>query len=210
MSNYKNFVSDFPARCAELLAEFEPTAQSWKREVTRMLCVAMPSIVVPLERLGLPKQTENSDTCAHPSQDSKKFEKAKSQFDCLLKQPFRESILCLESESKPWYFGELSDESKDPDDWPELKKPNRLGTEKEASTVLKHIRNALAHGNIFTRGHPDIEQIIFLSKPTKANRFCFLAVEPEHFRDFLKNWLEFLKELDLSEVGVSECAATNA
>lgn len=49
MSVYKNFVSDFPARCAELLGDFERSRRFRKREVTLMLCVAMPSIVVPLE-----------------------------------------------------------------------------------------------------------------------------------------------------------------
>jgi len=51
MSNYNNFVSDFPGRCAELLKEYERSARLRKREVTLMLCIAMPSIVVPLERL---------------------------------------------------------------------------------------------------------------------------------------------------------------
>lgn len=70
-----------------------------------------------------------------------------------------------------------------------------------------HIRNALAHGNIFTRGNPEIEQIILLSeRAVGTNKFNFLAVAPADFRLFLKNWLEFLRDLDLPEDVVSEDA----
>lgn len=67
MSSYKNFVSDFPARCAALLGDFERTARLRRREVTLMLCVAMPSIVVPLERLSGPRSTPKGEPGASVS-----------------------------------------------------------------------------------------------------------------------------------------------
>ena len=72
--------------------------------------------------------------------------------------------------------------------------------------MLLHIRNALAHGNIFTRGNPEIEQIILLSEAGWHEQVRFLVVAPADFRRFLKNWLGFLRELELPEDVVSEDA----
>lgn len=206
MSSYKNFVSDFPARCAALLGDFERTARLRKREVTLMLCLAMPSIVVPLERLAGPRSTAKGESSGHPSRDWERFEQAKSGLEDLFEIPFRGSPLWPDAASSSWFFGELSDVSNGPDSWAELGTPKALGPERKAKTVLLHIRNALAHGNIFTRGNPEIEQIILLSRPEGADRFRFLAVSPADFRGFLKNWLEFLRKLELPEDVVSEDA----
>jgi hypothetical protein len=204
MSSYKNFVSDFPARCAALLRDLERTARLRNREVTLMLCVAMPSIVVPLERLAAPRSTSKGEHPGHPSRDWERFEQAKSSLDNLFEQAFRGSPLWPNTASSSWFFDELSDVSSGPDSWAELGAPKPLGPDKKAKTVLMHIRNALAHGNIFTRGNPEIEQIILLSRPEGADRFRFLAVAPADFQGFLKNWLEFLRELELPEDVVSE------
>lgn len=201
MSSYDNFVSDFPGRCAELL-RFERTARLIKREVTLMLCVAMPSIVVPLERLAGPRP--NNESQGHPSRDWERFDQAKSGLDRLFEQAFRGSSLWPHPGSSSWFFGELSEVLNGPDSWVELTEPKPLGPDKKTKTVLMHIRNALAHGNIFTRGNPEIEQIILLSKPVDADRFRFLAVAPADFREFLRHWLHFLRELELPDDLVSE------
>ena len=204
MSSYKNFVSDFPGRCAEILGWFERTAQRRKREVTFMLCVATPSILVPLERLAGPRSTPGREQPGHPSRDWERFERAKSELDRLFALPFRGSPLWPNDTSSSWSFGELADMSNGPDSWAELRAPKQLGPDKRAKTVLLHIRNALAHGNIFTRGSPDIDQIILLSERARGvGKFEFLAVAPADFGVFLKNWLEFVRELELPEDVVS-------
>jgi hypothetical protein len=208
MSNYNNFVSDFPARCAALLEDFERTARLRKREVTLMLCVAMPSIVIPWERLAGPRSEGQSP--GHPSRDWERFDQAKSALDDLCEAPFQGSPIWPDSSSRSWFFGELADVSNGPDSWAELRTPKPLGPDKKARTVLLHIRNALAHGNIFTRGNPEIEQIILLSRPQGATRFRFLAVDPAEFRAFLRNWLEFLRDLKLPDDVVSRHAEKTA
>jgi hypothetical protein len=204
MSSYKNFVSDFPARCGALLGDFERPARLRKREVTLMLCVAMPSIVVPLERLAGPRWGPEGANPGHPSRDWERFEQAKSSLETLFESAFRGSPIWPDAASRSWRFGELSDVSNGPDSWTELHTPKPLGSDRKAKTVLLHIRNALAHGNIFTRGNPEIEQIILLSRPRGADRFRFLAVAPADFRAFLKYWLEFLGELELPEDVIAE------
>lgn len=199
MSNYRNFISDFPDRCGSLFRDFERPARNRGREVTLMLCAAMPSIVIPLERLTGP----GKDT-AHPSRDWQRFERAKTDLDELVGQDFLGSRLWPASDSRAWSFDELADVSDGPDSWPELRDPKPLGTKKKAGTVLWHLRNALSHGNIYSRGNPEIEQLILLSKSRGAPRFSFIAVAPDDFKTFLSNWLTFITEVDLPAFMVSE------
>lgn len=129
------------------------------------------------------------------------------RFARVFKEPFRGSLLWPNTSSLAWFFDELSDVANGPDSWPELSKPKPLGPNRTANVVLWHIRNALAHGNIFIRGEPEIEQIILLSqRAVGTNKFYFLAVAPADFRRFLKNWLKFLRALELPEDVVSEDA----
>jgi hypothetical protein len=211
MSNFDNFVSDFPGRCAELFRDFEAAARLRKREVTLLLSVAAPSIVIPLERLAGPKHGPTGAWPGHPSRDWQRFQEAKAKLDVLLDQPFLGSALWPESSASSWSFDELADVSRDPDFWPELQQPKPVGPNKKAKTVVWHVRKALAHGNIFTRGRPDIEQIILLSQVAQnVYKFSFLAVAPADFRGFLRNWLDFLRELRLPTEVVPEFAEAAA
>jgi hypothetical protein len=78
-----------------------------------------------------------------------------------------------------------------------------LGKKKKCTSLLKLMRNALAHGNIFTAGD-DISQLVFLSKPHPgAQAFDVLAVSPEDFRVFLVNWFQFIAQIRMPK-GVYE------
>lgn len=206
MSNYDDFVSDFPGRCAELLDELEPAARVRKREVTLMLSVAASSILIPLERLAGPESDPKLGQ-GHPSRDWETFGDAKAALDDLLAKAFIGSALWPPSSAGSWSFDKLADVSETPDSWAELRKPKPLGSKKKAKTVVWHIRKALAHGNIFTRGRPHIDQIILLSQVAEAvYKFNYLAVSPADFRAFLQKWLEFLQGLRLPVEVVPEFA----
>jgi hypothetical protein len=197
MSSYKSLVSDFPARCLDILRYFGPGAQNLQREVTLMLCIAASGINVPYERLQSPK--ENSPFSGHPARDWQKFEKAKQDFDDLMKKVFVGSPLCPPENRSLWFWGApITDVSTDPSRWPELANSKELG-KKGVKWVVKHVRNALAHGNIYTLGSPQkIENIVLLSKPyLESKEHDFLIVRPEAFQDFLEGWLSFLKGRDL-------------
>lgn len=191
MFAYENFIRDFPTRCYEILDKYENDARSRGREVTLMLAIATSGLVVPFERLR--PRTEKT-----PYHDRSNYTQAVSQFDGLLEENFLGSQL-WKSDVGSWSFGELRDVTGDPDAWKELQDPlTPLGRYKKVNTILKHLRNALTHGNIFTRGKPDIKLIIFLSQPDPAiPRFNFLCVSLQDFRGFLKNWFMFIKELKL-------------
>ena len=74
-----------------------------------------------------------------------------------------------------------------------------MSKDKLARSVLAHLRNALAHGNIFTHGDP-IDLLIFLSRPSEESpTYAMLAVTPLDFRTFLRNWFSFVKSLQIPE-----------
>ena len=206
MTAYKNFIKDFPERCCEILDQYETDALSRGREVTLTLAMAASGFVVPYERLR-PRPQEGEP----PYPDRGIYEQAASQLDSLLTEKFLGSCLWKE-EANPWSFGKLKSVAEGPDAWPELQERKPLGPNKKVSSTLTHLRNALAHGNIFTfpkddpdkddpnKDNPDIELIIFLSKPSmESPEFNFLCVSPQDFQKFLRNWFVFISALNLPE-----------
>jgi hypothetical protein len=103
---------------------------------------------------------------------------------------------------RTFFSKEVADITQDLDQWPELKTPKPLSmameVDSKCESVLIKIRNALAHGNIFTLGSP-IEQIIFVSKPPGDTQYSMHAVTPDIFRRFLENWFSFLNKEGLIE-----------
>ena len=208
MTNYNNFVQDFPTRCCEIFDQYENDALSSGREVTLTLAMAASGFVVPYERLQ-PQEGEP------PYPDRGIYEQAASQFDDLLKEKFLGPRLWKEGVSS-WSFGKLKSVAGGPGIWPELQDPCKpLGPCKKVNSILKHLRNALAHGNIFTfpkddpdKDDPDIELIIFLSRPyMKSPEFNFLCVSPQDFQKFLRNWFVFINALNLPEEVFSSTAS---
>jgi len=198
VSNYQNFVSDFPRRCGDLLDVGDRASTTKGREVTRLICVAMPSIIVPLERLKQPSQSAKVVGHGHPSLDWQRFAGAREMLNELEGTPFRGSQVWPDAYTVSWWGGKIADVSGDPDCWPELVTPKPVTPEKTTGNLLKRLRDALAHGSVFTRGGGSIDLLLFVSEVTQnSNEFNYLAVAPDDFRKFLRHWLEFLKKLDL-------------
>lgn len=201
MSSYSNFIQDFPSRCLDILKKYEKDAITHNREVTLMLAIATAGFVIPFERLR-PLYSEDSD---HPSRDREKFSKARNKLERILDVLFVDSALWNKKDVGSWIFAkELRDVEREPDFWPELKSPKSLSIKKQVSSILKHLRNGLAHGNIYTKGDP-IRLIIFLSRCCKyvdkkcipTDKYDMLAVSPADFCRFLINWLNFLANLPI-------------
>jgi hypothetical protein len=196
---YKNFVSDFPERCRELLDRFDAGSRLARREVTLLLCVATSAIAVPYERLR-----PRSKKWEHPFRDRERYVDAARKFKEILNSPFLGSHL-WPTPVESWCHGQLRSIDGDPDAWPELLAPVALSTETMVDTVVRHLRNALSHGNIFTRRQPEIDRLVLLSKPD-LNRpdYDYLIVSPSDLRAFLANWVSVLTELRIPDAVVSE------
>lgn len=207
MSNYESISFDLPRRCSQLLDRFQPLARFHGREVTFMLSSASTGILVPYERLR--KVPEGSPS--HPSRARERYPEAIRRFDELLQANFLESMLWQNQVPHSWAADTISDIEQSIDSWPELNEPKPLGQKKKVGTVLGTLRKALAHGNIFTRGRPKVEQIIFLAQVNpEVYRFKFVLVSPPDFLVFLHNWFEFLEGVSLPVFVVPEEAEVAA
>jgi hypothetical protein len=196
VSNYSNMTVDFPSRVADILSAFEATSATHGREVTLLLALAGPSITLPLERLHK----------SHPSHDFQslpQLEHLTAQFD---NDPFLGSHLWPQQSPGSWcYGGPLASVDGDPDSWPELRSARPLDATPMSMAILRHIRNALSHGNVYTKGIPDIDHIVFLSWISQHDRrYKYLVASPADFRIFIDNWLSLLKPVRLPTLVLSE------
>lgn len=187
MSAYENFIQDFPNRCNDLLQECEKKARFIGREVTLMICIASAGFTIPFERIRQ----------KHPSENNCRYSEAAKRINELLKKNFLESRLAKGSKGS-WHRGPLASHSGSPDNWPEIGSPDKIKNNEKVKEILFHLRNALAHGNIYTIGRR-IETIIFLSETDyKSGKFNYITVTPDDFCNFLRNWFEFLNDFTLS------------
>ena len=215
MTAYANFIQDFPARCIEILDKSYKQAEDAGREVTLMLAVATAAFIIPFERLRpLPAE--------HPADDVEIYREAKRKFDKAINGRFRLSHRW--GQGRTWEFIEAINgediRTVQVDHWarPEARLP--LSNDKLANPVFSHLRNALAHGSIFTYPNssgtaepPLIETILFVSRcyqeqeiekcgstvkeKVALDKYDVLLVSPQDFLVFLKKWVEFLASLDL-------------
>jgi hypothetical protein len=91
LSNFKNFVTDFPTRCSKLLETFEGQARLRGREVTFVLSMAETGLCIPFQRL----RRENQGG-AVKEREQPALSDALGKFDPLMKRPFQGSELCPE------------------------------------------------------------------------------------------------------------------
>jgi hypothetical protein len=204
MSVYRDFIQDFPVRCGEILEEYRKQSEKSDREVTHMLAIASAAIPIPFERLR--KQSRGKK---HPAGDKEKYPKANSNFNNVCGKKFINSVLWKKEEAGSWEIGEVDarDVKKNPEDPSQWQVCYELlSADLKVKGILVHIRNAIAHGGIFTLSEEkdQIKKIIFLSEILNGRHFTgrykVLKVSPANFYDFLINWIDFLSSLKLDVV----------
>ena len=192
MTAYSDFIQDFPGRCIDILDKYIEGAKQTNREVTLMLVVASAALTIPFERL------RDND---HIAGNVRTYKDASASFN----KKVHEKFSTLQGQGKSWKCIESVDK-KDFDkgiDSVVNGNPKDLPEGYTIDKVLALVRNALAHGNIFTYPSqaPQIEIMVFISekredrKPT--GKYNGLLVSPDDFLIFLKWWVEFLKSLKL-------------
>jgi hypothetical protein len=149
MTDYADFVRDFPVRCGEVLELCYEQAVSNDREVT-FLMMAAAAAFVPYERLRSSKE--------HPLRDRKRFPSAARNLDTALGKPFLKSPF-HDGTTGSWSMARTRTAGPPFDLCP-------LAYDTQANQVFAIIRNALAHGNLWTRPGSDqhIRDITFLSE----------------------------------------------
>jgi hypothetical protein len=202
VSNYNNFLKEFPDRCKTILKRYSEQAQKDDVEVTLMLSIAAAGFVVAFEGLR-----DKKSLLGDPSH---KYPQAWKSFDELLGDRFYSSTkLTVDGKwelvqkhnttEPPWNNGNLVG------DYPSPK-------EKSMFYILDILRNSLAHGNIRTCSDElgQINTLVFIvwsrkyfekNEPNNydKSKYDLLAVSEKDFRNFLANWLTFLEKLNYFE-----------
>lgn len=202
-----DFADEFPARCSEVLSAGIGAMRGRGREVTFLLMVASSGFLMPFERLRPP---ETSGSAEHFLDDRGAHPEAADRLDELLGSPFLESTLAS------GFFGEWSLAKVKPENLGGLQ--SRTGAafrpiskDKQVVSVLKILRNALAHGNVLTRGEQAIERIVFISELRSRSQdaamagrgvlqhYECLSTSPAALESFLREWLSFLERSSVSQ-----------
>ena len=213
MSNIDCYVTQLADKCLKVINSCERTATQNDCEVTLLLMAASSGVIVPYERLN------SNSKFNQPVNDHAHYPDDVEKMQALLKQPFIGSEV-WKTENKTWKSGiltclmkakeekpTLKDEWPHPGDWIEPKDAKLMGTTVTVGEVIECMRNALAHGNIYT--DPDsannIKMLVFATgtgieggiskkgKTIEANPFRFVSVSVPDFKMFLKNWFKWLK-----------------
>jgi len=193
MSQYENYIKDFPMRCKELYEELHPTALILKKEVTFMLMVASASILIPFERL---RPTNVLDPI-HPSKDPIIFKKHADNLKKLLDTNINKSLL-WPLDLKYWMYGDSAEMIFDPN-YIGDNQLTEMSPNHKVANIFFIIRNALAHSNIYTFEDP-IKYIFFVSWKKKNNIAIgtkFIRVTTDEFRIFINKWLKFLIDTEI-------------
>lgn len=164
-----------------LLRNLEPFAKARGVEVTLLIMAASTTFIVPKERLNQ----------SHPSGDSERFKATSSDLQRVMRSPFVGSPF-FANDHAPWQHGQVDTFGDGPDSWRDARD---LPDQKPVDYVLSIIRNALAHGNIFTRGDP-IRDLVFFSEKKICNRcvgYKYLVVPVPAFREFLMSWFRYIQ-----------------
>ena len=194
---YKNFIEDFPKRCGKILDTYRDQDRKNGQEVTHMLAIASVAVTIPFERLRKPP-----DGIKHPAHDRERYDRANGEFANLCDQSFLTSCLWVDTKNS-WKTGLVKKEAirLDPGSW--ISDSDHLTETVKVKEVLERIRNALAHGSIFTLPNEkdEIKNIIFLSKDKAGGNFYgnfkMIVVLTEDFYKFLVKWISFLSDLNI-------------
>jgi hypothetical protein len=177
MSSYQDFVNELPRRIKYLVETYYEIEvnKNDSKEVTLLISFAMPLFCISGESLKRPKEGDPVDS---------KIEKIKG------------NILSPEIKESTWLISGISTESKlgeskilrDCQGGEDL-----ISSKKQAYTILKILRNALAHGNIqfeTYRGTNSISRINFWSRKNAKNEndgYQFCTFSTAEFKRIIVN-----------------------
>ena len=194
MSNYKNFIQDFPQRCGSILDGYKDQAKKSGLEVTHMLAIASAAITIPFERFRKPKHKRK-----HPSNEREMYHSATNKFANFCDKEFLKSSL-WENETNNWYYGIIKEKklNDQPESW--IAKAKKLPSDFKIIYLLNHIRNSISHSSIYASSDEkdNIDNLILLNKFLEKGKFngdySYVKVSVTDFNKFLINWIKFLSD----------------
>jgi hypothetical protein len=198
------FVTEYPARCLQLLAAVEPKANELDLVGTFAILLATSMLTVPFERLRI----------HHPL-----FEDPGGLAGALagmLKRPWCEAAVCAGASPAEWRFSRIMGDPNEVGGWRD--EADRPSISLEANTIAKRtsmdvvrvLRNALAHGNIVYLNEDGREiagaRVAFLGflsryeeneeQRGRAETYRLVAVREAHFLQFIKDWAGWIAQFN--------------
>ncbi|NUU41573.1 hypothetical protein [Tardiphaga robiniae] len=198
------FVTDYPARCRQLLDMLEGPARSADLLGSFALLVASAAFNIPFARM-----VEKAHPLGAPE------EKLYEAVEALKKQAFAEAAFWTSAKPAFFRYAKIVNSAEDSVHWRDAAGQHPLtSTEsKDANTVLRTIRNALAHGNVVylnRNGHETAgERLVylgFLSKHENGDGYRIAIFDEETFLAFLKAWITWLQTFPPERILFAEVA----
>lgn len=187
----ERFVTEYPARCRQLLDMLEGPAREADLVGSFALLVASAAFTIPFARM-----VEKAHPLGAPEDE------LYDAVEGLKKQSFADAKFW--NGAKPGFFryAKIVTDSEDSLRWRNAKGEHPLASSeaKDANVILRTIRNALAHGNVvylneegFETAGERLVYLAFLSEHEKRDGYRAAIFDEETFLAFLKAWIEWLQ-----------------
>lgn len=189
MTAYRDWFSTFPSRTLCVLRDLKQVknGQLWrKRSVTILLMTACSGFVMPFERLVSSRADDLGDGVPDKARDIRSTLHFSGSF---VRSAFVRN-------ATNWQEGHVASIEGDVDSWLDLTRTRSLVEGYSTEYVLRLMRNALAHGSVWTSPsdwEQEIQKLVFVQRCDQKDvsaGFDFLIVPVQEFEYFLNTWLE--------------------
>jgi hypothetical protein len=208
MSSYVDIYNDYPLRCAKLWEDFNASAEAKNLEVTFMLMCAAGGFATPYEHLRIqPGQAQERQ--GHPAFnnfDQKKYEHSLKKVHSALNVAMAECLLFNGLHFDRCYYGHAKaiNEVRDMAECRQSGSPPLSG--QSARKIVKALRNAIAHSNIFAFAggrSEDITDLGFFSEVVDSKirdkkvviGYDVIVMPVQDFQAFLTSWFDLLRKV---------------
>ncbi|MBF0269950.1 MAG: hypothetical protein HQL44_15300 [Alphaproteobacteria bacterium] len=185
------FVVEYPQRCSDLLCMLEADARKADLLGSFSVLVASAAFTIPFSRIVEPKHPLGH----HEDRLSKAIKKLK-------KVPFQRAPFFHEKSQIFFRYALIATNPECTQSWRNSSGVHPIDSteEKDGNTILRAIRNALAHGNVVYLdkwGHETpgekLTYLGFISKhESKQGNYRVAIFDGEGFLEFLKGWIKWI------------------
>jgi hypothetical protein len=187
----QRFVTEYPERCEQLLTLLEPHARERELVGSFALLVASAAFTIPFARM-----TEKRHVLGEPERELSRAMKRLE--DC----SFLEAAFWNGAAPGFFRYAKIVNDPEVAAGWRDTnrKHPMQSTEVKDGNTVLRTIRNALAHGNVVYLDENGYESpgqrlryLAFLSKHEDRHSHRVVIFGEEDFLSFLKAWIAWVR-----------------
>jgi hypothetical protein len=187
----ERFVTEYPERCGQLLDMLERPARKADLLGSFALLVASAAFTIPFGRIA-----EKAHPLGRPE------EGLFNAIESLKKESFLSARFWAGTKPAFFRYAKIETDAENSAGWQNArgKHPLKSTQVKDANTVLRTIRHALAHGNIVYLDQDGYDTVgsrlaflAFLSKHESGKGYRVAIFDEETFLAFLKAWIGWLQ-----------------